>query len=306
MQCLGCGAGAEVLRLQLSAAADIARWGRGGEIQVPDLGGECRAADFALQAGPGCPVPMQGQRRAPRDTTTPADAHSGGNAAASPRTTNTGCARSSPTATRTPPRCCRTANVPCWPRLPIRSLRRCTSWPSPASARPATCRTRSRRWSATASCARTRASAAKAPRGALPRPAVGNDTFNEEKQQLRHGPAFRPSGASTPAGLQALLASEIECWGDVIRAAKIEPEKRRLTARRWCCPSTIAPSLPFFVNPAAPAQKSAPDDSRLGSDTGTKACMSMVWASRLISDQPGHASAVQAVLPSQRQMAPSA
>ncbi len=30
--------------------------------------------------------------------------------------------------------------------------------------------------------------------------------------------------ASTPAELQALLGSEIKRWGDVIRAAKIEPE----------------------------------------------------------------------------------
>ena len=31
-------------------------------------------------------------------------------------------------------------------------------------------------------------------------------------------------GAGTPAELDALLASEIKRWGDVIRAAKIEPE----------------------------------------------------------------------------------
>jgi tripartite-type tricarboxylate transporter receptor subunit TctC len=30
--------------------------------------------------------------------------------------------------------------------------------------------------------------------------------------------------ASTPAELQALLAGEIRRWGEVIRAAKIEPE----------------------------------------------------------------------------------
>jgi tripartite-type tricarboxylate transporter receptor subunit TctC len=30
--------------------------------------------------------------------------------------------------------------------------------------------------------------------------------------------------ASTPAELQALLASEIRRWGDVIRAARIAPE----------------------------------------------------------------------------------
>jgi hypothetical protein len=30
--------------------------------------------------------------------------------------------------------------------------------------------------------------------------------------------------ASTPAELGSLLASEIKRWGDVIRAAKIEPE----------------------------------------------------------------------------------
>ena len=30
--------------------------------------------------------------------------------------------------------------------------------------------------------------------------------------------------AGTPAELQALLGSEIRRWGDVIRAAKIEPE----------------------------------------------------------------------------------
>jgi tripartite-type tricarboxylate transporter receptor subunit TctC len=30
--------------------------------------------------------------------------------------------------------------------------------------------------------------------------------------------------ASSPAELQALLTSEIKRWGDVIRAAKIEPE----------------------------------------------------------------------------------
>jgi tripartite-type tricarboxylate transporter receptor subunit TctC len=30
--------------------------------------------------------------------------------------------------------------------------------------------------------------------------------------------------ASTPGQLQALLASEVQRWGGVIRAAKIEPE----------------------------------------------------------------------------------
>ena len=33
----------------------------------------------------------------------------------------------------------------------------------------------------------------------------------------------RPQG-STPEQLQSLLASEIKRWGDVIRAAKIEPQ----------------------------------------------------------------------------------
>ena len=36
--------------------------------------------------------------------------------------------------------------------------------------------------------------------------------------------AAAPLQAGTPAELQALLASEIRRWGDVIRAAKIEPE----------------------------------------------------------------------------------
>ena len=42
--------------------------------------------------------------------------------------------------------------------------------------------------------------------------------------QARLGKIGVKVGASSPAELQALLQSEIKRWGDVIRAAKIEPE----------------------------------------------------------------------------------
>ena len=54
---------------------------------------------------------------------------------------------------------------------------------------------------------------------------------NDEAHDPRREPAPLASGklgmrlqSSTPAELQTLLAGEIKRWGEVIRAAKIEPE----------------------------------------------------------------------------------
>lgn len=63
-------------------------------------------------------------------------------------------------------------------------------------------------------------------------PAAVVEQLNQAVQQALESPAVRarlePLGVrvqgSTPAQAQALLASEIKRWGDVIRAAKIEPQ----------------------------------------------------------------------------------
>ena len=68
-----------------------------------------------------------------------------------------------------------------------------------------------------------------APAG-TPAPVV--ERLNQAVQQALASPAVRSSleplgvrlQASTPAQAQALVVSEIKRWGEVLRAAKIEPQ----------------------------------------------------------------------------------